>query len=134
MSINSFEGSDSHDEIVNERYWDGSPSSVDIIIPLFVDYLILIGALYFYRVEDDLTEMDVGYLNFGEESCVESVHGLVYDGWSNVELNWLSCGALNPKTGHEENDYIIGKRLGKRVVRHASCLLRVVYIFSKICK
>jgi hypothetical protein len=87
VGVHSFEGSDSHDEIINEFNGDGSPTAIQVVVPLIEDYLVLIGAFDICRVEDDLAEVNVGNLGILEEGGVEAVDGGTDDGGSDVELN-----------------------------------------------
>jgi hypothetical protein len=60
VGVNSFEGSDSHNEIINKFLWKRSPSAIQIVDPLIEDYLILVGAFDICRVEYDLAKVNVG--------------------------------------------------------------------------
>lgn len=61
-------------------------------------------------VEDDLAEVDISNPDLGLESGIEKINAGGDDCGSDVKPNWHAECSLDPKTGHEENDYIGGER------------------------
>ena len=87
-ALNSLEGGDAHDEVIDKLNGDGEEASVDVGVPLGVDDKVFFGGLDVVGVEDDLAEMDIGDLDVVVEGDVPLVVGLVYDLGVDVELHW----------------------------------------------
>ena len=87
-ALNSLEGGDAHDEVIDKLNGDGEEASVDVGVPLGVDDKVFFGGLDVVGVEDDLAEMDIGDLDIVVEGDVPLVVGLVYDLGVDVELHW----------------------------------------------
>ena len=87
-ALNSLEGGDAHDEVIDKLDGDGEEASVDVGVPLGVDDEILVGGLHVVGVEDDLAEVDVGDLDVVVEGYVPLVMSVVKDLGVDVELHW----------------------------------------------
>ena len=88
-ALNSLEGGDAHDEVIDKLNGDGEEASVDVGVPLGVDYEILVGGLDVVGVEDDLAEVDVGDFDVVVEGDVPLVVGAADDLGVDVELHWF---------------------------------------------
>ena len=128
--LNSLEGCDTHDEVVNKLNRDRVESSVDVGVPLCVDNEICLWGLNVVGVEDDLAEMDVGDLDVVVEGDVPLVVGLVDDLGVDVELHRFRWSCPDPQTGHKYNNVVAAVGSCKLGERAACCLGRVV---DRVC-
>ena len=88
-ALDSLKRGDAHDEIVDKLDGDGEEASVDVSVPLGIDYEILVGGLNVVGVEDDLTEVDVGDFDIVVEGDVPLVVAAADDLGVDVELHWF---------------------------------------------
>ncbi len=73
FSTYSFKGSDSHDEVIHEFIGDFFVASIQVIIPLLKDHLVLFGADNVVLVEDDHTEVHIGYFNIDLKGGIQLI-------------------------------------------------------------
>ena len=105
-ALNSLEGGDAHDEVINELDGNGVEASIDVGVPLGVNDKVFFGGLDVVGVEDDLAEVDVGDLDVVVEGYVPLVVGLVYDLGVYVELHRFRGSCPDPQTGHKYDNEV----------------------------
>ena len=59
IAADGLEGSEAHDEVVNELNGDGQEPSINVVVPPGVYYEILLRGLHIVRIEYDLAEVHV---------------------------------------------------------------------------
>ena len=85
-----------HNEIIDELLRDGLESSIAVVDPLIIEDLIFVGAFHIVDIENDLTEVHIGYHHIREESSVEEI-GIRADNFDiDVELYRVPASPANP--------------------------------------
>ena len=109
VALDSLEGGEPHDEVIDKLDGQGKEASLHIVVPFLKDNEVLFGGLHVVGVEDDQTEVDVGEGNLTVNGGIPHVETGVDYGGSNMELHWICWITLDPKAGDVEDDVVGGK-------------------------
>ncbi len=86
----------SHNEVINKFLRDRFKTSISIIHPFIVEYLISIWAFHIIDIKEYLTKVNICYHYIPFESSVEQVR-IWGDNFNiYVEFNWQAKGTTNP--------------------------------------
>lgn len=135
IAIDGFEGSESHDEIINKLDGNGQESSIDVVVPPGVDYEILFRGLHIVRIEDDLAEVDVGDKSSAIEGNIPKIVGTVDHLGIDVEFDRVARLAPDPQTGHEYHNVVAGEGLcesSELTARRLSSVVDCVCIVGQV--
>ena len=134
LSISRLERLHPHDEVIDEFLRDGLESSIAIIVPLIIEDLIFFGAFHIIDIENDLTEVHIGYQYIPEESSVEHI-GIRADNFDiNMELYRVPGTPANPQTSHKEHNLVRAQGSAKGLKIPIEGLLRVINILGEVLK
>ena len=129
-----FEGSNPHDEIVDEGAGDGQEASEGTRQPFLIYDRILEGGLDVVGVEDDFREVHVGEADLLPDGDVPHVVGGVDDLGVNVELQGFGPIAPDPQAGHEYYHMVAAEGSGEGREGSSVGLGRVVYVVGVVPK
>jgi hypothetical protein len=105
-SVDSFEGCDSHDEVINKLGRYGKKSSIDISIPFIIHYIVSLRRLNIVSIENYFAKVGIGHLNVYLKGNVPHI-GVAADNLRiDVKFDRIGICALDPETGHEKNNFI----------------------------
>ena len=128
VALDSLEGGEAHDEVIDKLDGQGNEASLHIVVPFLQDDKVFFGGFHVVGVEDDQAEVDVGESNLAVDGGVPHVVGGVDDGGIDMELHGVGRVALDPEAGNVKDD-VVGGVGGCECGEGSACgLSSVVYV------